>query len=200
MSAAEEWLSRNTVPDIILANTSILSELEKKVGKEIKATVTLSTKTEELNLRAYRYKTIRHILNGVNQAEDQKINAFQISREDHRQGGSFKERFLVKQGQKLLSIQADHVAYFFSDDRFIFLRTIDNQKFLLDYRMDQLEKLLSPSKFFRINRSFIISIPCVKEIHSWFGNRLKLYLSPGSAKEVIVSKKRVSAFKGWLGK
>ena len=70
----------------------------------------------------------------------------------------------------------------------------------MDYRIEQLENLLSPATFFRINRSFIISLHSVKEIHSYFGNRLKLYLAPSAEKEIIVSRKRVSEFKAWLGK
>ncbi|TMI72115.1 MAG: LytTR family transcriptional regulator [Bacteroidetes bacterium] len=201
--AAEEWLGRNKVPDIILANNNVMSELEKKAGRDIKATVTFSTKTEELNMRAYRYKTIRGILNGIDGNAKSTIDAVKAETfrpEEQRQPESFKERFLVKQGQKLLSIPVEQIAYFFSEERFIFLRTFDNQKFLLDYRVEQLEELLDPAIFFRVNRSFIISIPSVKEIHAWFGNRLKLYLSPTAGKEVIVSKKRSSAFKAWLGK
>ncbi|HET6994775.1 MAG TPA: LytTR family DNA-binding domain-containing protein [Chitinophagaceae bacterium] len=201
--AAEEWLGRNKVPDIILANNSVMSELEKKAGRDIKATVTFSTKTEELNMRAYRYKTIRHILNGLDESGNNSLHATNTDtsrREEQRKPESFKERFLVKQGQKLLSIPVEQIGYFFSEERFIFLRTFDNQKFLLDYRIEQLEELLDPAAFFRVNRSFIISIPSVKEIHAWFGNRLKLFLSPATGKEVIVSKKRISAFKSWLGK
>jgi two-component system, LytTR family, response regulator LytT len=70
----------------------------------------------------------------------------------------------------------------------------------LEYRIEQLENLLSPALFFRINRSYIISLPTVREIHAYFGNRLKLYLSPATDKEIIVSRKRVNEFKAWLGK
>ena len=99
-----------------------------------------------------------------------------------------------------MSIPVTQIAYFFSQERFIFLKTFDNQKFLLEYRIEQLENLLSPAMFFRINRSYIISLPTVKEIHSYFGNRLKLYLTPLPDKEIIVSRKRVNDFKEWLGK
>ena len=193
---AIEWLNRNTIPDIILANNGVMTEVEKKSGREIKATVTFSTSTEEYNLRAFRYKTIRHFLNDMNGAGDllyQKPDKLPAP-------GAYKERFLVKQGQKLLSVPVEQVAYFFSQERFIFFRTFDNQKFLLEYRIEQLETILSPARFFRINRSFIISIPTVKEIHPYFGNKLKLYLSPAADKDVIVSRKRVKEFKTWLGK
>ncbi|HEX2627503.1 MAG TPA: LytTR family DNA-binding domain-containing protein, partial [Chitinophagaceae bacterium] len=114
--------------------------------------------------------------------------------------GKYKERFLVKQGQRLVSIAVEQIAYFFSQERFIFFKTFDNQKFLLEYRIEELEQLLSPSVFYRINRSYIVSLPTVREIHSYFGNRLKLYLSPAADKDVIVSRKRVNDFKRWLDK
>ena len=202
MLAAAEWLDANTVPDIILANKEMMAELGNTVRRDIRATVTLSTTTEEFNFHAFRYKTIRHILNEI-QGKDERNPPT-----DHRHEKvsrilspvSFKERFLVKQGQKLLSVPVDHVAYFFSQERFIFFKTFDNQKYLLEYRIEQLETILSPDQFFRVNRSFIISLPAVKEIHAYFGNRLKLYISPSTDKEVIVSRKRVSDFKEWLGK
>jgi len=202
MLAAAEWLDANTVPDIILANKEMMAELGNTVRRDIRATVTLSTTTEEFNFHAFRYKTIRHILNEI-QGKDERNPP-----PDHRHEKvsrilspvSFKERFLVKQGQKLLSVPVDQVAYFFSQERFIFFKTFDNQKYLLEYRIEQLETILSPDQFFRVNRSFIISLPAVKEIHAYFGNRLKLYISPSTDKEVIVSRKRVSDFKEWLGK
>ncbi len=202
MLSAAEWLSRNKVPDIILANKHILENADLKNKRDIKALVTFSTNTEEYKFQAFRYKTIRHILNEMSMTEDRLVDLDQYPDEIIKPTppGSFKERFLVKQGQKLLSIPVDQIAYFFSQERFIFFKTIDNQKFLLEYRIEQLESLLSPDRFFRVNRSFIISLASVKEIHAYFGNRLKLYLSPVADKEVIVSRKRVSDFKEWLGK
>jgi two-component system response regulator LytT len=199
MITAAEWLTKNKIPDIILANQSVMAGVEKENGRTIKAMVTFSTITEEFNFAAFRYKTMRQILNNLPATEERLLNA-DDSTERVVSAGPFKERFLVKQGQRLLSIPVSQVAYFFSQERFIFLKTFDNQKFLLEYRIEQLESLISPAIFFRINRSFIISLPTVKEIHAYFGNRLKLYLSPATEKEIIVSRKRVNDFKAWLGK
>lgn len=202
MLAAAEWLDSNQVPDIILANKEVMAELEKKINRDIKATVTLSTTTEAFDFHAFRYKTIRTILKGINGAgeSDKVVNQKNSIANKTISPGSYKERFLVKQGQKLLSTPIDQIAYFFSEGRFIFFKTFENQKFLLEYRIEQLEKILPPDRFFRVNRTFVISLPTVKEIHAYFGNRLKLYLSPAADKEVIVSRKRVNEFKEWLGK
>jgi DNA-binding LytR/AlgR family response regulator len=202
MVTAAEWLTKNKVPDIILADKNIMAGVEADNNRKIKAIVTISTLTEEYNFAAFRYKTIRQLLDGIPAAEERLARIEEVTSDGGRVliASPFKERFLVKQGQKLISVHISQVAYFFSQERFIFLKTFDNQKYLLEYRIEQLETLLSPTFFFRVNRSFIISLATVKEIHSYFGNRLKLYLSPLPDKEVIVSRKRVNDFKEWLGK
>ena len=59
---------------------------------------------------------------------------------------------------------------------------------------------MDPEKFFRISRSFYISVGSVAQIHDYFGNRLMLQLKPETEKEAIVSREKVSEFKTWLGK
>lgn len=201
IGAAAEWLTRNKIPDLILTNEAMMAEVDNRIARGIKAVVTFSTTTGNYNLAAFRYKTIRKLFGGIPGTEERLANLedFPATTERATTAG-FKERFLVKQGQRMLSVPISQIAYFFSEERFIFFRTFDNQKFLLEYRMEQLETLLSPDQFFRINRSFIISHATVKEIHSYFGNRFKLYLSPAAEKDVIVSRKRMTDFKEWLGK
>jgi two-component system, LytTR family, response regulator LytT len=201
MFAAAEWVTRNKIPDLILANEGMMVNVPETNRQGIKAVVRIFTNTEEYKFAAFRYKTLRRILTDMHDHEERPLNFDQyLDNNKPRAAGMFKERFLVKQGQRLLSIPIGQVAYFFSQERFIFLRTFDNQKFLLEYRIEQLEQMLAPGLFFRVNRSLIISLPSVKEIHAYFGNRLKLYLSPPADKDVIVSRKRVGEFKQWLGK
>jgi DNA-binding LytR/AlgR family response regulator len=112
----------------------------------------------------------------------------------------YRKRFLVKHGQKLVSVEVEEIAYFFSDGRLNFFKTFDNRKFVVDYTMDELNEMLDPDKYFRISRSFYISVNSVAQIHDYFGNRLMLHLKPDSDKEAIVSREKVSDFKTWLGK
>lgn len=193
------WLSQHNIPDLILANDEVAETMGvlKKPGS--RARLTISSADNHYNFQAFRYNTVKHLLENLPDVEERPVNFDQLVVEAGRSNGhTYKERFLVKQGQRLVSIPVSQVAYFFSQERFIFLRTFDNQKFLLEYRIEQLENLLEPTRFFRINRSFIVSLPSVKEIHAYFGNRLKLYLNPPADRDVIVSRKRVSDFKDWL--
>jgi DNA-binding LytR/AlgR family response regulator len=66
--------------------------------------------------------------------------------------------------------------------------------------MDELEHALNPKEYFRISRSFFVSINSIDKIDDYFGNRLVLGLRPEIDKEALVSREKVSDFKKWMGK
>lgn len=68
----------------------------------------------------------------------------------------------------------------------------------IDQTLDELEKELDPSQFFRINRKFIVGIDAIGEIEPYFNNRLLLKLNPAAGEEVIVSRQRAKEFKDWM--
>jgi two-component system response regulator LytT len=75
-----------------------------------------------------------------------------------------------------------------------------HKKYLLDYKLDELENELDPQKFFKIKRQFILNINSIESVHIYFGGSLKLHLVPKIEEEVIVSRRRVAAFKEWMNK
>ena len=109
-------------------------------------------------------------------------------------------RYCVKHGQKLVSIEMNEIAYFFSDGRLNFFKTTDNRKFVVDYTMDELEDMVDPRQYFRISRSFYVSVGSIDKIEEYFGNRLILTLKPIVDKEALVSREKVMDFKKWMGK
>lgn len=194
------WLKNNSIPDLILVNEEVVADL-KAYSKQAKAVVTFSTDSEAYHFEAFRFNTLRQLLSKMPVSTG--FSGETLPGYVPRTPGpspDFRERFLVRQGQRLQSIHVNDIAYFFSGDRFIFFKTFDDQKHMTEYRVDRLEKMLDPRRFFRINRSYIVSLATVKQIHAWFGNRLKLYLQPETEKEVLVSRERVKSFKAWLGK
>ncbi|WP_414648999.1 LytTR family transcriptional regulator DNA-binding domain-containing protein [Chitinophaga sp.] len=80
------------------------------------------------------------------------------------------------------------------------LITRDNKIHVIATPLDILESELDPHLFFRINRQFIVARSSVKEIHLYFGNRLKITLDPTPREEVLASRERVNDFKLWLDK
>ena len=218
-----EWLNSHPAPDLILMDIELADGQSFEIFglTEVKSPVIFTTSYDEFALQAFKVNSIDYLLKPV-QKEDleaalnkfnqlktiykeekkEDVNLEQIVKELQQklQPKEFRKRFLVKHGQKLISIEIDEIAYFFSDGRLNFFKTFDNRKFVVDYTMDELEEMLDPDKYFRTSRSFYVSINSIDQIHDYFGNRLLLHLNPPVEKEAIVSREKVSDFKKWMGK
>jgi two-component system response regulator LytT len=218
------WLQQNPAPDLILMDIELADgqsfEIFDKV--EVKSTVIFTTSYDEYALKAFKVNSVDYLLKPV-QKEDLQAALTKLKTMQTMYGGNgssdplnvenlvkelqqklqpkeFRKRFLVKHAQKLVSVDVEEIAYFYSDGRLNFFKTLDNKKFVVDYTMDELEDMLDPNKYFRISRSFYVSIASIDQIHDYFGNRLLLHLKPAVDKESIVSREKVADFKKWMGK
>ena len=86
-------------------------------------------------------------------------------------------------------------------ERATFLRTLADKDYAIDYSLDNLQEIINPDNFFRINRNSIININEIKDIQSYSSSRLKIKLkSDKPIYDLIVSKDKVSEFKKWIDK
>jgi two-component system response regulator LytT len=219
------WLQNNPSPDLILMDIELADGQSFEIFNhvEVKSPVIFITSYDEYALKAFKVNSVDYLLKPVQKEDlDKALEKFRqmkklynsespapaaISIDDlvkelqqKLHSKDYRKRFLVKHGQKLVSIDIEEIAYFFSDGRLNFFKTRDNRKFVVDYTMDELNDMLDPDKYFRISRSFYISVDSVAQIHDYFGNRLMLQLRPETDKEAIVSREKVTDFKNWLGK
>jgi len=223
ITATVDWLNNNPAPDLILMDIELSDgqsfEIFSRV--EVKSAVVFTTSYDEYALKAFKVNSIDYLLKPI-QKEDldsalqkyrqlkslyasgkgSEFNVENLVKELRQklQPKEYRKRFLVKHAQKLVSIEVEEIAYFFSDGRLNFFKTYDNKKFVVDYTMDELENMLDPERYFRISRSFYIAVDSVDQIHDYFGNRLLLQLKPAVDKEAIVSREKVAEFKKWMGK
>jgi two-component system LytT family response regulator len=110
-----------------------------------------------------------------------------------------RERFLIKQGDRLIPVEVSDISYFFTKEKINFIKTHDNREFIIDQTLDEIEAEVDEKKFFRANRQYIIAALSVQKVHLWFGSKLKLDLKPGTNEEVIVSRERAATLRKWLG-
>jgi len=221
------WLKTNPAPDLIFMDIELSDGQSFEIFEQIqvRSRVIFTTSYDEYALQAFKVNSIDYLLKPIQRedlerslrklrelagdetrtaAEPSLLNIEKLLRE--LQGGSqsagkeYRKRFLVKQGQKLLSIEVGDILYFYTDERFSFFKTRANQKFLVDYTLDELADTLDPAMFFRPNRGLIITHQAVEQIQPYFGNRLSLTLKPAFDREALVSREKVSDFKVWMGK
>ena len=216
-----DFLKENPSPDLILMDIELADGQSFEIFNltEVKAPVIFITSYDEYALKAFKVNSVDYLLKPVQKDEleaalnkykslkgngtsknNNDINTLIKELQTKLQPKEYRKRFLVKQAQKLVSIEVDDIAYFYSDGRLNFFKTTDNRKFVVDYTMDELSEMLDPDKYFRISRSFYVSIDSIDQIHDYFGNRLLLHLKPAVDKEALVSREKVMDFKKWMGK
>ena len=66
--------------------------------------------------------------------------------------------------------------------------------------MDQLESLLDPGQFFRLNRAYLAQQSAIQDIIHYTNSRLQTVLRPAApeGETVLVSRGKVNVFKAWL--
>lgn len=214
-----EWLHENPHPDLILMDIELADGQSFEIFNltEVRSPVIFTTSYDEFALKAFKVNSLDYLLKPVQKEELQAaLNKYQKLKQSSEgnlnmdnlvkelqqklRPKSFRKRFLVKHAQKLASVEISDIAYFYSDGRLNFFKTNDNKKYVVDYTMDELEDMLDPERYFRISRSFYVSINSVEKIDDYFGNRLILGLKPAVDKEALVSREKVTDFKNWLGK
>ncbi|GAB2815352.1 LytR/AlgR family response regulator transcription factor [Ferruginibacter profundus] len=208
IAALQSQINTPPIPDLVLVNKQLLSDTQNS----IEAKLIITAGKNHLVYLAFRINNLKYLQKyllkentGTTPLQKEQTDITKtVNKRDQMATlpelqQAIKKRFLVTYQQKLLSVAVEEIAYFFSDNRFIFFKTFDNRKFLIEYRMDELETILDPQFFFRINRSYIISINSIAVIYSYPGNRYKINLLPPVEKEMIVSRERIANFKKWLG-
>jgi two-component system, LytTR family, response regulator LytT len=216
-----DYLNSNPSPDLILMDIELADGQSFEIFNlvNVKGPVIFITSYDEYALKAFKVNSVDYLLKPVQKEElEAALNKYKMLKGSDTTSGSsdlntlikelqnklqpkeYRKRFLVKQAQKLVSVEVDDIAYFYSDGRLNFFKTNDNRKFVVDYTMDELSEMLDPDKYFRISRSFYVSIDCIDQIHDYFGNRLLLHLKPAVDKEALVSREKVMDFKKWMGK
>ena len=110
----------------------------------------------------------------------------------------YKTRFLVKSGKTIDTIKIEEIHHFETKESLSFLVTNKGNHHLIDYTLDQLETMLQPKNFFRINRKIILHIHSIEKVNTYFNSRLSIATKFLDNDSRIVSRDRINDFKKWL--
>lgn len=210
-----EWISKNPEVDLIFMDIQLADGLSFEIFDrvDIKAPVIFTTAYNEYALKAFKVNSIDYILKPVDKTELEA--AFRKYQTLTRQQPAdkmmesigyamqmltkkYKERFVIKVGEHLKSIEVSEILFFLSLEKTSFAQTKDGRKHILDFTLDQLDGLLDPARYFRINRKYIVSTDSIQDMISYTNSRLKLVLKTSDDSDVIVARERVQEFKDWL--
>ncbi|HEU4472317.1 MAG TPA: LytTR family DNA-binding domain-containing protein, partial [Flavisolibacter sp.] len=188
-------------------------EIFKKVN--IRSRIIFTTAYDEYALKAFKYNSIDYLLKPLKKADldfalqkyrsslpspPAAFDVFKLLEQFKEQQREFKSRFLVKKGTRFFTIDVAEVAMAYTKERTSFIKKFSGEEYIIDETLDELEGLLDPARFHRVNRQFIISYKSVEKVFAWFDGKLKLSVNPAAYEDIIISRLKATDFKKWLGK
>lgn len=210
---AVAWFKNNDNFDIVFMDIQLLDGISFEIFNNVSITkpVIFITAFNEYAVDAFKVNSIDYILKPITFTDVSKAmnklklmqNLFLSNEKVAKiqqviKQKKYKDRFLVRLGNHIHSIKTDDIALFYAEGRTVYLVTNENKKFIVDYKLEDITTLLTPEKFFRVNRSFMLQINAIQDVLVYANSRLKITPKVKTEKEVIVSREKVAAFKNWF--
>jgi DNA-binding LytR/AlgR family response regulator len=214
VAEAVAWFGANPTPELVFMDIHLADGESFRIFQsvDINIPIIFTTAYDEYALQAFKVNSIDYILKPykeedlrraldklerltVGERATQKDSREKMVREVH---GDNMQTMLLRYKDKLIPVTADEVALFYTSEERVMVTTLKGDCYPVDKTLESLSQQLSPEKFFRANRQFIVSRRAVKDIAVWFGSRLALNLTIETPERIIISKARVPEFKSWL--
>lgn len=210
-----KWFGENKTPDLIFLDIHLSDGLSFSIFKQvqIEAPIIFTTAYDQYALDAFQLNSIDYLLkpieptaleNAINKYEKWERILTPISSELANQlieslnRKKYRSRFLVKSGNKLEYLTNEQICFFYIEEGVLFARTTQNKRYMLDASLDQLETMIDPTCYFRINRKVIIHIQAISIIHPYLNSRFKIDPLRPCDMELIVARERAGDFRRWL--
>jgi len=213
-----EWCLENNAPDLLFLDIQLADGLSFEIFDivDVACPVIFTTAYDQYALKAFEVYSIDYLLKPIDKEKLNRAiekfkkivgsddtlpdtamiqNALEMMREK-----SYKERFIVKYGEHIKSIPIDQICCFFSEEKVTFFKTNEGRKYVVDYTVEQIDAMLDPGKFFRINRKYIINVEAIEDVVVYSNSRLKLMVQHFRDMDLIVAREKVPDFKNWLDK
>jgi len=214
VETAINWFNENEHPDIIFLDIQLSDGLSFEIFEEIdvKSAIIFTTAYDEYALKAFKLNSIDYLLKPID--DDELVTAIRKYSDLQKQQSAvkinelktllqptvanYKSRFSVKIGQHIKLIPVQSIECFYSENKSTYLFTNEKRSYIVDMPLEQLTELLNPELFYRVNRTYFVSINYIQDIVSYTNSRLQLKLDSYSDESIIVSRERVREFKKWL--
>jgi two-component system, LytTR family, response regulator LytT len=208
-----KWFTANESPDLIFSDIQLADGISFEIYEQvqIKAPIIFITAFDEYAIRAFKLNSVDYILKPIdadslifaiekfyNQQMLKQETLHELIKQQAFSQKSYRKSFLVRYRDKLLPIKSSEFAYFFIENSLVFGQLFDGRKYILDFKLEDLENQLDPHDFVRANRQFILSRESIKEIEPYNNSRALVKMNPASPDEAVISKEKVTPFKKWL--
>ena len=214
VAASRRWFADHPVPDLILSDIQLSDGISFDIFEDlpIRCPIIFTTAYDAYAIRAFKLNSIDYLLKPIDVLElEAALKKYKSLKVESTVGdqlkmmlgqwGSpqkkYKERFLTLHRNTQVPILTEQIGFFHKEE-LIYLHTIQNEKLISDHpTLDEIESLLDPGQFFRVNRQYLLHIQTVGGIKTTHKG-LRVQLKPPFAMELEISREKAAAFKKWM--
>ena len=213
-----EWLQTHPAPDLLFMDIHLSDDSAFAIfdRAQVSCPVIFTTAYDRYALRAFEVNSIDYLLKPIHPADlrraiekyrnlsgtkglDSSILPALFER-IRKEKAVYKSYLLVSDREKLIPLAVRDIAYIYIDIKAVVAITYDKCRHYLTPSLDELMEQLEPAAFYRANRQYIIARAAIKDVSTWFGNKLAVNLTIPVPEKIYVSKARAKEFKEWLTK
>lgn len=213
---AVAWLNAQRDYDLVFTDIQLADGICFEIFPQvdIRVPIIFTTAYDQYALRAFKVNSVDYLLKPIDKPDLQAAFAkleqlrpeatsqpaftpAQLQQLLQSMQPEFKKRFTVKIGDHLKLVPTEEILYFLSQHKLTYLMTATGKKYPIQYTLQDLEELLDPQQFFRINRQMLLRDRAIEDVMTISNSRLKVRI-PFAKKEVVVSRERCGDFREWL--
>ena len=164
VEGAINWLHAHPPPDLIFLDIQLSDGQCFTIFEyvQFQSPVIFTTAYDEYAIKAFEVNSIDYLLkpikkeqleNSIKKYQAIKAYFFYVELNDKMFSllnnlksveKKYKNRFLVNKGDTLIPVDSKDIAYFYTEDKAVFLVTHENKRYIINYTLDKLETLIDP--------------------------------------------------------
>ncbi len=219
---AKKWFMQNEEPDIMFMDIQLSDGVSFELLEhfDLKCPIIFTTAYDEFAIRAFKVNGVDYLLKPVNEEELKKAIDKSKNMIEQKKPGitdmaelmkvlsqpqmllkKYKERFVASARNQWLPVHVTQIAFFTKEVlHYIYLH--NGEKYLLDSAtLDEIEEVLDPDCFYRVNRQFIVNIDAVHAVKPVENAKLQIRLKePNHTFLIDMSREKAPIFKKWIGR
>jgi two-component system, LytTR family, response regulator LytT len=111
---------------------------------------------------------------------------------------TYQTSFLIRLREKIYPVFVADIAFVYLENEVVYLHSFKGEKYPVAKTLDEIENVISPQQFYRINRQMIINRMSIKEIETYYNQRVIVHLTVSTHEQALVPRLKVPLFLNWL--
>jgi len=216
VKAAVSYFSKAQDVDLIFMDIHLADGISFEIFEqvEIKTPIIFTTAYDQYAIEAFKVNSVNYLLKPLHKEElSEAIDKFKSTQQTSKFSESsiaslmqiletksiaYKATYLVQKRDELLPIKTKDIAFFFIDSSIVKAVTFNNQSYVINKKLEDIDAELDPNAFLRVNRQFILNKESVTKIKFYFNGKLIVITQPPHKERIVVSKAKANDVKIWM--